>query len=160
MGDLTYYDPGLGACGKVSKDGDDVVSVSHFVFDAVGRGISDPNGNGLCGRKIRAVREGRSVDLVVVDRCMYSFPFACQIERNQFLCSFIEQWILRVYRMLQDIIYSMPMLTMIRHDTGVGCQPTSIDVPPATFAKLANPDLGRVDVTWAWLAPIPTISSS
>ncbi|KAF2443098.1 hypothetical protein P171DRAFT_433436 [Karstenula rhodostoma CBS 690.94] len=105
-GDLTYYGPGLGACGIESNDDSPIVSVSHFTFDAVQTG-SNPNQNPLCGKKIRARRtreDGKtvSVDLTVVDRC-------------------------------------------------TGCQPTDIDVSPAMFDKLANHDLGRVDVTWAWL---------
>ena len=67
-GDLTYYGTGLGACGITSSDNDDIVSISHFVFDAVSKS-TDPNANPLCRHKIRAVREGRSVDLMVVDRC-------------------------------------------------------------------------------------------
>jgi hypothetical protein len=34
---------------------------------------------------------------------------------------------------------------------GTGCEPTDIDVSPAMFDKMANHDLGRVLVTWAWL---------
>ena len=73
-GDFTYYEPGLGACGVTSSSSDDIVSVSHFVFDAAQSG-SDPNQNPLCGKKLRAkrVKEGsgeRSVDLTVVDRCV------------------------------------------------------------------------------------------
>ncbi|KAL2350590.1 RlpA-like double-psi beta-barrel-protein domain-containing protein-containing protein, partial [Cryomyces antarcticus] len=73
-GDLTYYGTGLGACGVTSADGDNVVSVSHIIFDAAQKG-SDPNSNPLCGLKIRAARHDeqvgarRSVDLTVVDRC-------------------------------------------------------------------------------------------
>jgi len=54
-GDLTYYGTGLGACGVTSGDNDDIVSVSHIIFDAASTG-SDPNANPLCGRKIRATR--------------------------------------------------------------------------------------------------------
>ena len=73
-GDLTYYAPGLGACGVTSYSSGSIVSVSHTLFDAAQTG-SDPNQNPLCGRKIRAKRykEGtgeRSVDLNVVDRCV------------------------------------------------------------------------------------------
>jgi len=106
-GDLTYYGPGLGACGITSTDNDPIVAVSHFLFDAQQKG-SDPNQNPLCGRKIRARRhndatgEDVSVDLTVVDRC-------------------------------------------------VGCQPTDLDVSPAMFNKMADPALGRVKVSWAWL---------
>jgi hypothetical protein len=73
-GDLTYYDPGLGACGIDSGDNDAVAAVSHYTFDAVQKG-SDPNQNPLCGRKIRATRvderSGKSVsiDVTVIDRC-------------------------------------------------------------------------------------------
>ncbi|MCJ1333233.1 hypothetical protein MMC10_009927 [Thelotrema lepadinum] len=74
-GDLTYYGPGLGACGVTSSDTDDIVSVSHLLFDSESTG-SNPNANPLCGLKIRAerldesVNAQRSVDLTVVDRCV------------------------------------------------------------------------------------------
>lgn len=67
-GDLTYYAPGLGACGVTSTDSDKIVAISHTVFDAVSTG-SNPNANPLCGKKIRARRDNKSVDLTVVDRC-------------------------------------------------------------------------------------------
>ncbi|KAF1980281.1 hypothetical protein BU23DRAFT_522317 [Bimuria novae-zelandiae CBS 107.79] len=72
-GDLTYYNPGLGACGKEASDEDAICAVSHITFDAVQKG-SDPNQNPLCGRKIRAKRvreDGKevSIDVTVVDRC-------------------------------------------------------------------------------------------
>ena len=72
VGDLTYYGPGLGACGETSSDNDMIVSISHIVFDALGKSREaggDPNSNPLCGHRLRAVREGKSVDLKVVDRC-------------------------------------------------------------------------------------------
>ncbi|KIV77991.1 hypothetical protein PV11_09762 [Exophiala sideris] len=67
-GDLTYYAPGLGACGVTSTDSDKIVAISHLLFDAASTG-SDPNANPLCGKKIRASRDNSSVDLTVVDRC-------------------------------------------------------------------------------------------
>ncbi|KAK9423276.1 putative RlpA-like protein double-psi beta-barrel domain-containing protein [Seiridium unicorne] len=71
-GDLTYYEPGLGACGVTSTSEDNIVSVSHIIFDAASSG-SNPNANPLCGRKIRIEREfnggNSSVDVTVVDRC-------------------------------------------------------------------------------------------
>ncbi|GAB7352038.1 hypothetical protein MBLNU459_g2550t1 [Dothideomycetes sp. NU459] len=74
VGDLTYYGTGLGSCGITSSDSDDIVAVSHIIFDAASTG-SDPNSNPLCGKMIRAERYDeqvgarRSVDLKVVDRC-------------------------------------------------------------------------------------------
>lgn len=35
-GDLTYYEPGLGACGETSTKDDKIVSLSHLLFDAAG----------------------------------------------------------------------------------------------------------------------------
>lgn len=73
-GDLTYYNPGLGACGIESGDNDAVVAVSHYTFDAAQKG-SDPNQNPLCNRKIRATRvdertgKSVSIDVTVIDRC-------------------------------------------------------------------------------------------
>lgn len=76
-GDLTYYNPGLGACGIDSTDNDAVVAVSHYTFDAMSVG-SNPNANPLCGRKIRAKRvdertgKSVSIDLTVIDRCKFA----------------------------------------------------------------------------------------
>ena len=121
-GDLTYYGTGLGACGVTSTDNDLIVSISHFVFDAMQSG-SDPNKNPLCGKKLRAQRDNNgktvSVDLTVVDRC------ACAI-----------------------LLFARPYANIVK---GTGCQPNDIDVSPAVFKKLADMDLGRVSVTWAWL---------
>ncbi|KAK2028951.1 hypothetical protein LX32DRAFT_589579 [Colletotrichum zoysiae] len=73
-GDLTYYGVGLGACGKTNSDSDAIVSVSHYLWDAVQSG-GNPNSNPLCGRKIRVRRDGEgSVDVTVVDRCTGCAP--------------------------------------------------------------------------------------
>lgn len=77
-GDLTYYGPGMGACGITSSSSDMITAVSHSLFDAAQSG-SDPNANPLCRRKIRAKRYKenvgeRSVDLTVVDRCVGCQP--------------------------------------------------------------------------------------
>ncbi|RFU34391.1 hypothetical protein B7463_g1923, partial [Scytalidium lignicola] len=74
-GDLTYYSPGLGACGITSSSEDAICAVSHIIFDKASVG-SNPNANPLCGLKIRitrfndAVHANRSVDVTVVDRCV------------------------------------------------------------------------------------------
>ncbi|OLE51933.1 MAG: hypothetical protein AUG51_20540 [Acidobacteria bacterium 13_1_20CM_3_53_8] len=109
-GDLTYYAPGLGACGVTSTNGDAIVAVSHIIFDAVSVG-SDPNQNPLCGKMIRASNNAKaSVDLKVVDRC-------------------------------------------------VGCASRDLDVTEDVFAKLADPNLGRVKVQWSWLQGVPGAAS-
>ncbi len=82
-GDLTYYQPGLGACGVTSSNSDRIVAISHIVFDAVSTG-SDPNANPLCGKKIRARRDNKSVDLTVVDRCTGCQPKDIDVTVNTF----------------------------------------------------------------------------
>ncbi len=82
-GDLTYYEPGLGACGIDSQNSDKIVAISHLVFDAVSVG-SNPNANPLCGKKIRARRDNKSVDLTVVDRCTGCQPKDIDVTINTF----------------------------------------------------------------------------
>lgn len=82
-GDLTYYEPGLGACGVTSNDNDKIVAISHLVFDAASTG-SNPNANPLCGKKIRARRDNKSVDLTVVDRCVGCQPKDIDVTVNTF----------------------------------------------------------------------------
>lgn len=133
-GELTYFDPALGACGITSTAEENVVALSHIVFDAAQTG-SNPNANPLCGLKIRAARwdervgARRSVDLTVVDRCKLSHH--------------------------QDCISSRKTLTSI---SGTGCQPTDLDTTTSVFDKLAPRERGRVDITWAWLSPTPPTS--
>ncbi|KAL3426713.1 hypothetical protein PVAG01_00222 [Phlyctema vagabunda] len=73
-GDITYYAPGLGACGITSSSSDAICAVSHIIFDAASSG-SNPNANPLCNRKIRLTRfnektnKQASIDVTVVDRC-------------------------------------------------------------------------------------------
>ncbi|KIW30454.1 uncharacterized protein PV07_06196 [Cladophialophora immunda] len=82
-GDLTYYEPGLGACGISSSDSDKIVAISHIVFDAVSVG-SNPNANPLCGKKIRARKDNKSVDLTVVDRCTGCQPMDIDVTIDTF----------------------------------------------------------------------------
>jgi hypothetical protein len=72
-GDLTFFYLGLGACGWNSGDNDNVVAVSHLIYDP-----QTPDGNSnhnpLCGRWIHAWRtreDGQEVhiDVKVVDKC-------------------------------------------------------------------------------------------
>ena len=66
-GEGTYYQTGLGACGETSSNSDYIVAVSHSLFDETDTG--NPNNNPICGRKVKAFYEGKSVEATVVDRC-------------------------------------------------------------------------------------------
>lgn len=67
-GDGTYYAPGMGACGEVNTESDYIVAVSKDLFDQYTPN-GNPNKNTLCGKKIQAYYEGKSVEVTVVDRC-------------------------------------------------------------------------------------------
>ncbi|KPM34201.1 hypothetical protein AK830_g12370 [Neonectria ditissima] len=58
-GQMTWYSPGLGACGMTHGEGDLIAAVSAPLYDT-----SNP-----CGRRIRVTGPAGSVDVVVVDRC-------------------------------------------------------------------------------------------
>ncbi|EAW12914.1 RlpA-like double-psi beta-barrel domain-containing protein [Aspergillus clavatus NRRL 1] len=44
-------------------------------------------------------------------------------------------------------------------DRCVGCKVDDLDVSPAVFQKLADPDLGRVLIDWSWLENSPVAKS-
>ncbi|KAK3986520.1 RlpA-like double-psi beta-barrel-protein domain-containing protein-containing protein [Cladorrhinum sp. PSN332] len=67
-GQFTWYNTGLGACGKTNNDNQLVVALNKATFDPKTPN-GNPNKNTLCGRKIRATYKGKSVDVTVVDRC-------------------------------------------------------------------------------------------
>ncbi|KAL7621652.1 hypothetical protein AAE478_008979 [Parahypoxylon ruwenzoriense] len=60
-GDITYYEPGLGACGETSTDSEHVVALSPAQF------AQDPN---VCGKTIQ-ISSGSGVTTTarVVDKC-------------------------------------------------------------------------------------------
>jgi hypothetical protein len=70
-GDATYYDVGLGACGWDNGDDEMVVAVSQLLYDKYpGYKGGNPNNNPVCGKKIIASLNGKSVEVKVVDRCV------------------------------------------------------------------------------------------
>ncbi|KAF5329383.1 hypothetical protein D9619_008950 [Psilocybe cf. subviscida] len=60
VGDATWFNPGLGACGRVNVDSDFIVALSVAQY---GTGSN-------CGRNIRANFQGHSVVVTVVDKCI------------------------------------------------------------------------------------------
>lgn len=70
-GQATFYATGLGACGITNKDTDFICAVSHLLFDGFeGYTGGDPNSNPICGKKIKATYQGKSVTVTVTDRCV------------------------------------------------------------------------------------------
>ncbi|KAI0698238.1 plant expansin [Cytidiella melzeri] len=75
-GQGTFYEVGLGACGKNDEDGELVVAVSHTLFDEYpGHNAENPNANPVCGKKIKATYKNKSVTTKVVDRCTGCAPY-------------------------------------------------------------------------------------
>ncbi|KAI0474469.1 RlpA-like double-psi beta-barrel-protein domain-containing protein-containing protein [Xylaria cf. heliscus] len=56
-GDLTYYEPGLGACGETNSDSEAVVALSPAQY------------NGNCGKSITITKDGKTATAKVVDKC-------------------------------------------------------------------------------------------
>ncbi|KAI5927081.1 RlpA-like double-psi beta-barrel-protein domain-containing protein-containing protein [Camillea tinctor] len=58
-GDLTFYAPGLGACGSYNTDAEAVVALSAAQFVN-----SNP-----CGKTITITKDGKTATATVVDKC-------------------------------------------------------------------------------------------
>ncbi|KAI1432099.1 RlpA-like double-psi beta-barrel-protein domain-containing protein-containing protein [Xylaria sp. CBS 124048] len=56
-GDMTYYEPGLGACGQTNSASQNVVALSPAQY------------SGSCGKTITITKNGRSAQAKVVDLC-------------------------------------------------------------------------------------------
>ena len=73
-GDMTYYAPGLGPCGHVNHENEDICAVSHVIYDRASNS-ANPNTNPLCGHTLKATHRDsqgntyKSIVLTVVDRC-------------------------------------------------------------------------------------------
>ncbi|KAK8097096.1 RlpA-like double-psi beta-barrel-protein domain-containing protein-containing protein [Apiospora kogelbergensis] len=63
-GDMTYYDPGLGACGRTNGPNDAIVAVPFAFFTA-----ANPNKDPMCGRKLKVNYKGKSKTVTIVDKC-------------------------------------------------------------------------------------------
>ena len=123
-GDLTFYDPALGACGIYSGGGEFVAAIPHAVFDAA-QVDGNPNHNPLCGRMIRAgrydERKGKytTVDVRVVDKC--------------------------------KCIENVGAMMKSDMKTGMGCAPGDLDLSRPAFNAIADAGRGRVKGDWSFL---------
>ncbi|KAH8671122.1 riboflavin-aldehyde forming enzyme [Xylariales sp. PMI_506] len=63
-GDMTFFAPGLGACGWTSSESDAIVALSKMQFTA-----SNPNHDPVCGKTITITLHGVSTTATVVDEC-------------------------------------------------------------------------------------------
>ncbi|KAK9790453.1 hypothetical protein AB5N19_03889 [Seiridium cardinale] len=63
-GRMTYYTPGLGACGQNNSPSDFIVAIGASRWTA-----SNPNNDPLCQNSIRISHGGKTVTAKVVDKC-------------------------------------------------------------------------------------------
>ncbi|KAJ7223509.1 plant expansin [Mycena pura] len=68
-GDGTVYQPALGACGISNTADQLIVAVGHGLFDSYPGATANPNLNPICGKKLKASYNGKSVTVTVEDRC-------------------------------------------------------------------------------------------
>lgn len=68
-GDGTFFAPGLGACGITNSGTDMIAAISHQVFDGYPGATANPNDNPICGKKVTAHYQGKSVTVTITDRC-------------------------------------------------------------------------------------------
>lgn len=66
VGDLTYYDLGLTACGRVHRHGEMVAAVAFGHFTT-----PNPNKDPMCGKRVKIVdpTTSKSVEVTVQDKC-------------------------------------------------------------------------------------------
>ncbi|KAG8856691.1 hypothetical protein FRB91_000396 [Serendipita sp. 411] len=70
-GELTYYDTGLGACGRTNTNSDMIAAASMLLFDGFeGYTGGNPNNNPICGRRVNIYFEGKSINVELTDRCV------------------------------------------------------------------------------------------
>ncbi|KAG7093151.1 hypothetical protein E1B28_009434 [Marasmius oreades] len=68
-GDVTFYTPGLGACGHTNNANEFVAAAAAPVFDTFPGATANPNNNPICGKQTTVTYQGKSVTVTLVDRC-------------------------------------------------------------------------------------------
>ncbi|KAF5335602.1 hypothetical protein D9758_017261 [Tetrapyrgos nigripes] len=68
-GDVTFYTPGLGACGISNTESDMIAAVSAPFFDTFPGATPNPNLNPLCGRAVSISSGGKTIQVTIVDKC-------------------------------------------------------------------------------------------
>ncbi|KAF9521148.1 hypothetical protein BS47DRAFT_1286422, partial [Hydnum rufescens UP504] len=63
------FSPGLGACGITNTDADFIAAIDKSLFDSYPGATPNPNNNPVCGKKVTATYQGKSVTVAITDRC-------------------------------------------------------------------------------------------
>jgi hypothetical protein len=69
-GEMTYFTPGMGACGHESSESDSMVAISMALFDQYTPN-GNPNKNPLCGQTVSITSpDGKTHEATIWDRCV------------------------------------------------------------------------------------------
>ncbi|KAF9259314.1 hypothetical protein L218DRAFT_947717 [Marasmius fiardii PR-910] len=68
-GAATWYNTGLGACGKTNNDNQLIAAVAAPIFDNYPGHTSNPNKNPICGKTATVTWGGKSVTVTIEDEC-------------------------------------------------------------------------------------------
>jgi rare lipoprotein A (peptidoglycan hydrolase) len=148
-GQMTYYGQGLGACGDVYDDNSFTAAVSQLMFDTWPGASAEQNRNPICGPFVPGRKSLNSAGLMV-SSVKSSLAGYAEIGGDGFInCVGSSNPIVQCH---------IPLTATVTHggksiqvkivDRCVGCKYDDIDLTPAAFAALADPALGRTDVTW------------
>ena len=102
-------------------------------------------GLGACGQT-----SGDGDDIVSVSRELFDSQINGENPSDNPLCGLK----IRAQRFNQQV-GAMRSVDLTVVDRCIGCKPVDLDVSRGAFEQLADMDLGRVKVTWAWLTAPP-----
>ncbi|KAA8906118.1 hypothetical protein FN846DRAFT_724172 [Sphaerosporella brunnea] len=176
-GEATFYAPGLGSCGTDATDADFVAALSKILFDATG--ATNSNNNPYCGRKalVKAANKRRrwenagniTQEGLLLERTRFG-----RLSRRSLVS--IAKDIPTPSRNDSGIkpevvldgpprpgITPPPEVGPQRRQAGGGgvtitivdrcpvCKQYDLDLSPAAYNVLGNPDAGRIPIVWSWL---------
>ncbi|GLB36782.1 putative lytic transglycolase [Lyophyllum shimeji] len=73
-GDLTFFTPGLGACGLTNSDADMIAAVSVEFYNTFPGATANPNLNPICGKMATVNYGGKTIRVAITDKC-----YACAL---------------------------------------------------------------------------------
>ncbi|KAJ7153527.1 hypothetical protein C8R43DRAFT_448889 [Mycena crocata] len=151
-GEMTYYGQGLGACGDVYDDESFTAAVSMLMYDKWPGAIpggAEQNRNPICGPFVPGRKSLNQAGLMV-SAVKSSIGGYAQIGGDGLInCVGSSNPIVQCHIPLTATVTHGGKSIQVRIvDRCVGCAVDDIDLTPAAFAAIADPALGRTDVTW------------